>query len=292
MNDFFRKIWELARPYRLRLFLGVLIGIIGGLMGPLLIGVAMLVYGAMFPDANDTGNCLPLKHMRQCGVNWFERGRDGINQGLQTHHGAVWAMVALIPIISLARGITNYLNVSLLEWVGVHAVADLRTKLFAHLLNLSAGFYTDNATGKLVSRVLNDTQALQTILTNVVSVIVRDPMAVIFTLAFLLVNQANLTLIAIIVLPACIVPMAIYSRKIRRSSRESQTQAAELVQTMTESFTGYRVIKAYNLESLAADTFRETAKRTVNLVMRVLRASEIPSAMIEFFGACGIALML
>ncbi len=292
MTDFLRKLWELARPYRVRLFLGVLTGVLSGLIGPLLIATAMFVYAAVFPSANEDPSIPPLKHLPEFVQTWFNHAREGLNQGMQTHPGAVWALIALIPVISLLRGITSYLNVYFLQWVGSHAVADLRTKLFAHLLDLSAGFYTENATGKLVSRVMNDTQALQTILTNVTSVIVRDPISLIGVLGFLFIQQPRLTLLSIIVLPVCVIPIAIYSRKIRRSSRDAQTQTAELVQTMTEGFTGHRVIKAYNLENIVADKFRETAGRSVSLVMRITRATEIPSVLIEFFGACGLALML
>ena len=292
MTDFLRKLWELARPYRARLFLGVLTGVLSGLIAPLLIATAMFVYAAVFPSANDIDSSLPLKHLPEFAQNWFFAARDGLNHGLQTHQGAVWALIALIPIISLLRGITGYLNVYFLQWAGSRAVADLRTKLFAHLLDLSAGFYTENATGKLVSRVMNDTQALQTILTNVTSVIVRDPISLVGVLIFLFGQQPKLTLLSVIVLPACVIPIAIYSRKIRRSSRDAQAQMAELVQTMTEGFTGHRVIKAYNLEKIVAEKFRETARRSVNLLMRITRATEIPSVLIEFFGACGLALML
>ena len=291
MTDFFRKIWELARPYKLRLFLGVFMGVISGLIGPLLIATTMFIYAAVFPTANADARP-PIKHLPDYVQNWFYNARDGLASGLHTHPGAVWMLIALIPIISLLRGISGYLNVYFLQWVGTHAVADLRTKLFAHLLNLSAGFYTENATGKLVSRVMNDTGALQTILTNIVSVVVRDPISLIGVLVFLFLQQPKLTLLSIIVLPVCIVPIAIYSRKIRRSSRDAQTQSADLVQTMTEGFTGHRVIKAYNLETLVAEKFRENARRSVNLIMRITRATEMPSVLIEFFGACGLALML
>ena len=57
-------------------------------------------------------------------------------------------------------------------------------RLFAHLLNLSAGFYTENSTGQLISRVMNDTGALQNILSNATSVIVRDPVTLVGMLAF------------------------------------------------------------------------------------------------------------
>ena len=292
MTDFLRKIWELARPYKLRLFLGVLMGVISGLIGPLLIGTAMLIYAAVFPSAKGDDAGLPLKHLPTFVQDWFFNVRDSLSQGLHEHRAAVWMLIALIPIISLLRGVSGYLNVYFLQWTGTHAVADLRTKLFAHLLNLSAGFYTENATGKLVSRVMSDTGALQTILTNVVSVVVRDPISLATVLGLLFWQQPKLTLLSVIVLPVCIIPIAIYSRKIRRSSREAQTQIAELMQTMNEGFTGHRVIKAYNLETIVAERFRETARRAVNLIMRITRATEMPSLLIEFFGACGIALML
>jgi subfamily B ATP-binding cassette protein MsbA len=292
MTDFLRKIWELARPYKLRLFLGVLTGVLNGLVAPLLIVTAMLIYAAVFPSAQADDAGLPVKFLPAFVQHWFLNVRESLHNGLHEHRAAVWILIALIPFISLLKGITGFLNVYFLEWAGTRAVADLRTKLFAHLLDLSAGFYTENATGKLVSRVMNDTQALQTILTNVTSVIVRDPIILVSVLGALILQQPKLTLLSVIVLPVCIIPIAIYSRKIRRSSREAQTQSAELMQTMTEGFTGHRVIKAYNLEKIVTEKFRVTARRWVNLIMRINRANEIPSILIEFFGACGIALML
>src|SRR5208282_5663951 len=130
MTDFLRKLWELARPYRTRLFLGVLTGVISGLIGPLLIATAMFVYAAVFPSANEDTSRPPLKHLPEFVQNWFYNARDGLANGLHTHPGAVWALIALIPIISLLRGITGYLNVYFLQWAGSRAVADLRTKLF------------------------------------------------------------------------------------------------------------------------------------------------------------------
>ena len=291
MTDFLRKIWEFARPYRARLFLGVVAGVLSGLVGPLMIGASMLIYAAVFPTAGKETRP-PLSYMPEWVNNWFDNVRDGLSHDLQTHRGAVYAMIALIPIIALLRGATGYLNVYFLQWAGVRAVADLRTKLFAHLMNLSAGFYSKSATGELVSRVMNDTQQLQNIVTNVTSVIVRDPVSLIGALGFLIIQQPRLTLLSIIVLPACVLPIAIYGRKIRRSSRETQAQMAGLVQTMTEGFTGHRVIKAYNLEKIVTHKFRETADRAIGLFMRITRASEMPSVLIEFFGASGIAIML
>ncbi|HEX3890211.1 MAG TPA: ABC transporter transmembrane domain-containing protein, partial [Verrucomicrobiae bacterium] len=153
---------------------------------------------------------------------------------------------------------------------------------------------SQTSTGQLISRVMNDTQQLQNILSGATSVIVRDPITVIFVLASLLFfsPQPGLTLIAIVALPAAFVPIAIYTRKVRRASREMQAQFAELTQTMTEAFTGHRVVKAYNLENIVAGEFRDITRKVVGNYMRIVRANEIPGALIEFFGACGLALLL
>jgi subfamily B ATP-binding cassette protein MsbA len=95
-----------------------------------------------------------------------------------------------------------------------------------------------------------------------------------------------------VVLPFSMLPIIIFSRKVRRSSRELQAQSAELTQIMSEAFTGHRVVKAYNLENIVAGQFRDTARKTVGNYMRIIRAMEIPGPLIEFFGSCGVALLL
>ena len=293
MTKFLFKVWGLAKPYRLRLYIGVLTGILTGLVSPLVIATVMFVYGAIFPTTDSSGAAqLPIRNLPGFLNNWFLAARQALEQGVQAHPWTLAALVATIPIIMFLSGVFGYLNVYLLQWVASRTVADLRVRLFGHLLNLSAGFYNKNASGQLISRVVNDTGALQNILNNAVSVVVRDPVRLIGVVAFLLWQQPKLTLITLVFLPACIIPIAIFNRKIRRSSREMQTQSADLTQTMNEAFTGHRIVKAYNLEGIVTADFQNTARQFVSHYMRIVRASIVPGPLIEFFGSCGVALLL
>ena len=293
MLAFLFKVWGLAKPYRVRLFLGVLMGIIGGLIAPLMIATAMFVYGAVFPSPDEQGGVqLPIRHLPAFAEEWFKNVRAALESGVHSHQWAVAALIAAVPIIAFLRGLFSYLNVYFLQWTAIRTIADLRTRLFAHLLNLSAGFYSETSTGQLISRIMNDTAALQNILSGATSVIVRDPIIMVTVLGGLLWQQPKLTLIAMVVLPAGMIPIVIYSRKIRRASREMQTQFAELTQIMTEAFTGHRVVKAYNLENIVAEQFHATVRKSIGNYMRIIRANEIPAALIEFLGACGVALLL
>jgi subfamily B ATP-binding cassette protein MsbA len=293
MLAFLFKIWGLAKPYRWRLLLGAATGIINGFISPLMIGVVMFVYGTIFPtvDANGTAQ-LPMRGLPAFVQHWFLDAHNALQAGVHSYPWTKVALIGAIPCVMFLKGLFGYLNIYFLQWAAVRTIADLRTRLFAHLLNLSAGFYNENSSGQLISRVMNDTQSLQNILSGATAVIVRDPATLIGMFALLLWQQPKFTLISMVVLPMCMIPIVIYSRRVRRSSREMQAQTAELTQIMSEAFTGHRVVKAYNLENIVAGQFRDTARKAIGNYMRIIRAIEIPGPLIEFFGSCGVALLL
>ncbi|HZI31444.1 MAG TPA: ABC transporter transmembrane domain-containing protein, partial [Candidatus Binatia bacterium] len=290
MIDFLGKLWQFARPYRTRLLLGVFTGILAGLMAPLLIASITLVSTLVFQSSGEAVK--PMMGMPTFVQAWLDKAQAGMGSGLREHYVAVILLVATIPLTMLLARVVGYLNTYFLQWTAIRAITDLRTKLFSHLLRLSAGFFSQSRSGELISRLMNDTYALQNVISGATSVIVRDPVTLVGLLAALLWRQPMMTLISLVVMPACMLPLIIYSRKIRRASREMQHQSAELVQVMNEAFTGHRVVKAYNLENVVTDEFRQTARKSVSQYMRIVRASELSSPIIDFLASLGVALAL
>jgi ATP-binding cassette, subfamily B, bacterial MsbA len=293
MIQFLFKIWGLARPYRFRLWLGVLTGVIAGAMDTMLIIAVVFVYVVIFPGANGSLD-KKMQHLWPAVRHWVETVRDSLSNGVQTHRWETILLVAVIPGVVFLRGLFTYLNVYLLQWVAIRTVTDLRTKLFEHLMGLSAGFFTQTNTGELISRMNNDANSLMGIISNATAVIVKDPATLIVTIGALMWDpaQRQLTLISMVVLPLCVIPITIFGRKVRRSAGSMQEQYAEQTTIMTESFTGSRVIKAYNLEPIVAEEFRGISKKMVGHYMRIVRAMEIPGPLTEIFGAIGVALVI
>jgi len=394
LGVFLGRLWQLVRPYRVRLFMGVAAGIMSGLISPLLMLTVMFVFSAVFPTANhssvttltnnavvwpamtlasrgstnftvslgeatngfegdiklqssaspaanvfvflsgdtttgignnsiytivvtnsgplaasnvlvsanfptnlnfkaSTGVKLPVPRLPSFVQSWFSSASEALGtKGLRSHPWALALLIAAIPIVMLLRGIFGYLDVYYLQWVSTRVVTDLRTRLFSHLLDMSAGFYTQNSSGQLVSHVMNGTGSLMTILSGATGVIVRDPITLLSMMAMLLWTQPKLTFIIMAVMPLAIIPIVVFGRKVRKSSHAAQMQSGDLTQIMVESFTGHRVIKAYSLEKIVAEQFRSTARKTIGDYMRIVRAAEIPGPLIEFFGSCGVALVL
>ncbi len=192
----------------------------------------------------------------------------------------------------ILKGISVYGNCYMMQWVGIRAVMDLRNRLFAHLLNHSASFLSKENTGSLISRISLDTATINNAITQAIPTLVRDPLTIIALATYLLWNYFSLTLISLIVFPVCVIPIIIYARKIRKATRSFQDALAGISKVMQEGFTGNRVVKAYNMEKNLEAKFEDNSRQQVSLKMKIVRADELPSILIEIFGAIGAALLL
>ncbi len=286
MIEFWLKLWQLTRAYKGRFALGVLFSVLSGLAEPVVLLTVAIVAGAAFHgDAT-----LPFKlpdwaaHIYQPAHNWVESQSNS--------KSSVVLLVSLIPLVMLARGLVNYLSAYMMNWVGIRAICDLRAHLFEHLLNQPLSFLSRNSTGELMSRIGSDIGLLQIMIGVSVITLISSPINIIAYALGLFVLNAKFTLIAMVTLPLCIVPVAIYNRKVRKSASAIQSEAAGLNRVMHESFTGVRIIKGYNLERIAAEKFRASQGKFVSHSMRVVRATESPGPIIEFAGAIGVAILM
>jgi len=292
MIDFLRKIWVFVHPYRGRFFLGLFCGAVYGVANGLLIGTVQMVIQLMFEGGTNFHKKLmdapawihPLTTRLAAMV-------PEISAPAQNNHLAWCLIIAAIPVVMLLRNTLQYLSIYLTSWSALNSVGDIRTKLFTHLQNLSLGFFNRASTGELIARISSDTQVLYNIIANSFGSVVKDPITIVCLIGLQLVLQPKLTLVSAVVFPLCLVPIIIYGRKVRKSSRAAQKYNAELTNLMHESFTGNRVIKAYNLEDTVSAQFQVTVRKYLGQLLRVVRANEIPSQLTEIFAALGIALV-
>ena len=295
MRVFFQRLWEYVRPYRGRLFLGLACGVLSALANGALMQVIQLVINLEFSQdgANTLSKAIAkapdrLQGLLHALLDWLPEPRP--DSPLLNHV----LIIGAIPAVMLARNLFAYLNIYLMNWAAVRAIADLRTRLFDHLQNLSQDFLDRARTGELIARITSDTQTLYGIISGSLASMIKDPVTVIVLLSWLLIQpqQRMLVLISVVVLPVCLVPIIIYGRKARKSAGLVQSHISELTNVMHEAFTGNRIIKAYNLETAVLRQFRDATRKYISQLMRVVRANEIPSQFTEFLGAVGVALVL
>jgi subfamily B ATP-binding cassette protein MsbA len=293
MIEFLRRLLNLATPYWSRLTLGIVFGFLSGLIEPLVLPLVPLVGSVVFAGANHNSAATFLKNLSpklqaiaDHIAHWFSA--SGASPGASMKILAI----SLVPLVFILRGVFSYLNVYCLQWAAIRAITDLRIRLFAHLQNLSVGFFTRSNTGDLMSRINSDTMALQNTITGTLAVIVKDPVTVLATVGYLFYLDYRLTLVTLLAFPVCLISIIIFSRKVRKSAVVVQNSYSELSTVMHESFTGNRIIKAYNLEARAIEQFKEVSQRFVSHRMRIIRSEEIPGPLNEFLAAIGVALLI
>jgi len=290
MAEFLRKLLQFAKPYRVRLALGIFFGVLYALTNALLVLVVRIVPDLVFAGPGHGAPASPWEKapqfLRDALQTWLPQIESPASKV-----GLVLA-ISLIPLVMLLRGVCGYLNSYLMNWAAVRAVADIRSKLFTHLQHVSLHFFSQARSGELISRITNDILALHHTFATSFSVMIRAPVTVLVLVTVLLAQQPRLTVISLLVFPVCMVPIMVYGRKARKSTLAAQAHLAELTDLMQESFTGIRIIKAYNLENAVSDRFRETTRKFVSQLMRIVRAQETSGPLIELIAAIGVALVL
>jgi len=289
MIAFFRQLFPFVRPYRGRLLLGTLCGVFYALSNAALMVAVKLVCEIVFPPP---GSAPTVAELLSKAPRLQEHLPQWLSQ-LQVSGSKTGVVLAIftIPLVMGLRCLFAYLNNYLMNWVAMRSIADLQIKLFGHLQDLSLSFFHTARTGELMSRLNNDCTALHNVIASSFASMIKDPITVISVVSLLLSQQPRLTLISLVVFPLCVVPIVIYGRKARKSVQAAQAHAAELAHLMQESFSANRIIKAYNLEATVLGKFRETSKKCVGQMMRIVRAQDLPSQLIEFFASVGIALV-
>ncbi|MEO7063153.1 MAG: ABC transporter transmembrane domain-containing protein [Dokdonella sp.] len=153
----------------------------------------------------------------------------------------LFAVAAILAIATAAR----FFFVSLL---GERVAADLRRRLYDHLLTLDQAFYEKTRTGELVSRLAADTELVQTVVGSTLSVALRSAITLIGGAAMMLLTSPRLAGFTVLVIPAVILPIIVFGRRVSKLSRESQDRIADASAIAAEALNAVHTVQAYTRE--------------------------------------------
>ena len=161
-------------------------------------------------------------------------------------------------------------------WTGERMLADLRNHLFRHLQRLSLGFFERNRAGVLISRMTNDVEALDQLVTDGVSSLVQNTLTLVGTAVILFVLSWQLALAIFTVIPLLIVATSIFRRKSSRSYRGVRETLGAVTATLAEDIAGMRVVQAFTRERVARENFR-TVSEALSRARTTRRSCRTPS---------------
>ena len=195
-------------------------------------------------------------------------------------------MALLIPAVMILRSLLSYANVYCLTWVSLKALRDMRRRVFGHLMGQSLDFFNKSQSGRLLSRVLNDTMVAQQSLVTIVGDLVKQPLTALGAIIALLYIDWRFTLFSLVLFPTCLVPVIIYGRRVRKASRAMQNEAGVMAVILQESFAGVRVIKSFSREGLRKRLFDSSSEEQFRSSMSASKSGAVVQPMIETVSAC------
>jgi ATP-binding cassette subfamily B protein len=200
---------------------------------------------------------------------------DGIKQN---NLGALWLIVAVFLLAGLANWGMSYVQTYLTGWVGERILADLRMKLFGHLQRLSLGFFERNRAGVIISRLTNDVEALDQLVTDGVTTLVQSTLTLIGTAILLLVLDWRLALATLAVIPIMSVGTILFRIYSSRAYAAVRERLGLVTATLAEDIAGMRIVQAFTREDRNTANFREVAEhyRAANMQTVVLNAVYFP----------------
>lgn len=200
--------------------------------------------------------------------------------------------IGLFLLLVLGLAVGTFVRFYLVSWIGERCVADIRRQVFNHLIYLHPGFYENNRSSEIQSRLTADTTLLQSVIGSSLSLFLRNALMVIGGIVLLFVTNPKLTSIVVIALPLVLAPILIFGRRVRSLSRLSQDRIADVGSYVAETLGQIKTVQAYNHQPQDEQRFAQTVEEAFNTARRriVQRAWLITLVIVLVLGAVGVML--
>lgn len=248
--------------------------------------IAAIICGVVYGAANGAG--LPLM-AREIFPRIFGENAAALS---------TWELVGValwLPAVFTIRGIAGYLNTYLIQYSGVRVLEALRSEFFGKIQQLPLAFFSRRSSGDLMARGLGDTYQLQTTLIAIANEIIKQPATLVGAMGYLVYlafaeRGVVLVLLSLAIIPVCVFPIRYVGRKMIDKARILQSQVGSLTDRFTENLSATKEIRAFGLERMELDRFREQSNKMVKAQMKVAKYAQALAPSIEIISSIGIAI--
>jgi subfamily B ATP-binding cassette protein MsbA len=214
---------------------------------------------------------------------------------LTTENGAQYALLLVVSIIIttfLLKNIFNYLALNHLMLLKNGVLRDLRNKMFDKIISLPISYYSEKRKGDMMARMLGDVNEVRNSFFNILELVIKEPMTIVFTIGAMIVISFKLTLFVFIFIPISGFVISKIGKSLKGKSKKAQDENGYLISVVEETLGGLKVVKSYNAEGTFTNKFNSSIHRLYRLTNSIGRKNNLSSPMSEFMGIVVIAILL
>lgn len=214
---------------------------------------------------------------------------------LTEENGLKWALLFVISIIistAFLKNITNYFASYHVTRLRTGVLRDIREKLYNKIVNLPVSYYSERRKGDVMARMLGDINEVQNSFFQILELVVREPLTILFSIITMFVISAKLTLFVIAFIPISGIIISRVGKNLKAKSVKAQQENGIFISILDETLAGLKVVKSYNAENSFTEKFNSSINRLLRLSNSIGNKNNLASPLSEFLGIVTIATLL
>ena len=255
----FKRLFLYVKPYMSRLYLAIFFSIIVGIIATSPVPIIQKTFDSIFTEKD-------------------------------------YFMLKVIPLALVAlyflKAVLMYAQNLIMFGISWELVVQFREKLFAHIHHLPFGFFEENETGKLISRINNDVAIMQSTVTRLLKEFLQNSVTLIGLMIWVFYLKWDWALMALIVFPVMIYPVSNIGRKLKKFSHKGQEILGNINATVLESFSGVKIVRAFGLEPRELKKFQNYNDDYLKVMKKNVKYVEMTSPFLEVLGVASSAFIL
>lgn len=293
MSDY-KKIARLALPYKKYVFLNIFFNVLSAFFSTISLIAVIPVLKVIFQD-----NQKILEKPVFKGWDSFSDYPEQYLNYLLTiqidKHGTFNVLMYIIGIIIaifLLKNLTSYLAVFYITYLRNGLIKDIREAMYAKVLRLPASYFAKTTKGDVISRLTTDVNEISSSLQNILEMIVKEPLTILFTLGAMLVLSVKLTLFVFVFIPIAGFLVSQVGKTLKKKSMMLQREQGQVLSILEETVGGLKIVKSFTAEALFGKKFNDTSDKLFAHSNTVANRQNLASPMSEFLGIAIISVLL
>lgn len=259
VNPYFGRLWRAVRPYKNRIALALL-GMIGAAMTE-----------PIFPAL-----------MKKLIDNGFSESKTM----------PIWMVPLGIVGIFFARGICTFCTQYYMSWVGNKLLSDMRSEMFRRILDVPISYYQHESGGRLINTIISEVQQVVEMVKVSINTLIRDTITVIALIAYLIYQNWQLTIVALLIVPSMAYVVNITGKRLRRLNQNQLKLNSELTQVVEEAARASQVIRIFGAQKYEHSRFHNKSEQLRGYAQRVTVASGSTTPITQMVAALAVSLVV
>ncbi len=291
---YFKKILRYAVPYKRYAFLNIFFNILYALFSTLSFLALIPVLQVIFSDQRSVGKIPVYEGLMEITTYLQDSMSYYLVQFINQYGDfkVLLFMIGVIISIFLLKNVSNYLAMYYATFLRNGVLKDLRNALYSKVISFPLAFYSEKRKGDTISRISADVDEVKNSVLSVLEMIVREPLTIIFSLAFMLFISPKLTLFVFLFLPISGFLISKVGKSLKRGSLKVQEEQGVFLSILEETMGGLRIIKAFHAEELFQNKFENSNERYYEHSNKVMNRQNVASPLSELLGIITIGVLL